>query len=350
MPEEATVEDKLEETKEIVNSKQEEKQGQGKKPQISQGGETIIRLGQDESMNVDTIPTGSLSLDIALGVGGFPRGRVIEVFGNESSGKTTVALHMMAETQKKDGIVAFVDAEHALDPEYAGQIGVNTDDLLFTQPNYGEEALEIVEELIRSGNVDLVVVDSVSALVPIAELEDDMDEAQIGLQARLMSKAMRKLTGAISQHKTTVIFLNQIRSKVNNRSFGGKQTTTSGGRALRFYSSVRINLYIKKTLTNSDGEKQGIHTVGKVVKNKVAPPFKQGEMDIMYGRGIVREREILGLGVKHGIVEQAGSWYKYDGDSFAQGMDNAEEYLIENPEMADEIESKIRDEVDLEKR
>ena len=338
-------EERIEETLELVNKADKERKSNKDKSYVEKDSDAVIRLGKEPNKDIETIPTGSLSLDAALGVGGIPRGRVVEVFGKESSGKTTLALHMLAETQKQNGVTAFVDVEHALDPKYAGDIGVDIDELLFTQPNYGEEALQIVEELIRSGNVDMVVVDSVSALAPIAELEDDMDEAQVGLQARLMSKAMRKITGAISQHKTTVVFLNQIRSKIN--SGYGKRTTTSGGRALSFYSSVRINIYINKTLTNSDGQRIGINTHAKVVKNKVAPPFREGVFDIMYGKGIVRERELLNLGVEYGVIDRSSAWYSHNDDTLGQGKRKAVKYLLDNPEVANKIETRIREEMNL---
>ncbi|MFW6190341.1 MAG: recombinase RecA, partial [Candidatus Bipolaricaulota bacterium] len=297
---------------------------------------------------VETTSSGSLSLDIALGGGGVPRGRIVEIFGKESSGKTTLALHMLAEVHEAGGSAAFVDAEHALDPKYSSSIGVDLDRLLLSQPNSGEEALEITEQLVRSGALDMVVIDSVAALVPQAELEGEMGDSQVGLQARLMSQAMRKLAGAISQSKTTVVFTNQIRSKINNSPWG-PSTTTSGGRALKFYSSVRLNIYITKTL-EKDGEKIGNAVTVRVVKNKVAPPFQEANFDIIYGTGISRERELLDLGEEYDVVTRNGSWYSYGDTRLGQGVDNSQEYLEEHPEVAEEIEEKILEEAGLKER
>ncbi len=309
---------------------------------------SIMWMGDQDAIEVETTSSGSLALDIALGAGGVPRGRIVEIFGKESSGKTTLALHMLAEVHNKDGAAAFVDAEHALDPKYSRSIGVDLDQLLLSQPNSGEEALEITEQLIRSGALDMVVIDSVAALVPQAELEGEMGDSQVGLQARLMSQAMRKLAGAISQSKTTVVFTNQIRSKINNSPWG-PSTTTSGGRALKFYSSLRLNIYITKTLEN-DGEKIGNSVTVKIVKNKVAPPFQEAQFDIIYGKGISTERELLDLGEKYDIVERNGSWYSYGDTRLGQGVDNSQEFLEENPEIADEIEKKIRQEAGLDEQ
>lgn len=301
---------------------------------------SIMRLGDIPSrLNIEVISTGSLALDLALGVGGVPRGRVIEIFGPESSGKTTVALHIIAEAQKTGGIAAFIDAEHALDPVYAQRLGVDIDNLLVSQPDTGEQALEIAETLVRSGAVDVVVIDSVAALVPRAELEGEMGDAHVGLQARLMSQALRKLTGAISKSRTTAIFINQIREKVG--VMFGNPEVTPGGRALKFYASVRME--VKKV----DVIKQGTEVVGnrtrvKVVKNKVAPPFKQAEFDIMYGQGISREGELLDLGLELGIIAKSGSWFGYNNERLGQGRENAKEFLKEHKEIAEEIREKIR--------
>ncbi|MFP4136440.1 MAG: recombinase RecA [Candidatus Acetothermia bacterium] len=309
---------------------------------------SIMWMGDQEALEVETTSSGSLSLDIALGGGGVPRGRIVEIFGKESSGKTTLALHMLAEVHEAGGSAAFVDAEHALDPKYSSSIGVDLDRLLLSQPNSGEEALEITEQLVRSGALDMVVIDSVAALVPQAELEGEMGDSQVGLQARLMSQAMRKLAGAISQSKTTVVFTNQIRSKINNSPWG-PSTTTSGGRALKFYSSVRLNIYITKTL-EKDGEKIGNAVTVRVVKNKVAPPFQEANFDIIYGTGISRERELLDLGEEYDVVTRNGSWYSYGDTRLGQGVDNSQEYLEEHPEVAEEIEEKILEEAGLKER
>ena len=300
---------------------------------------SIMRLG-DESIRqqIPSIPTGSLELDIALGVGGIPRGRVVEIYGPESSGKTTLTLHIIAESQKNGGIAAFVDAEHALDPIYAKKLGVNTDDLLVSQPDTGEEALEIVEALVRSGAVDIIVVDSVAALVPKAEIDGDMGDAHMGLQARLMSQALRKLTGVISKSKTAVIFINQIRYKIGVM-FGSPETTT-GGNALKFYASVRLD--IRKIETLKSGEDAvGNRTRVKVVKNKVAPPFRQAEFDIMFDGGISRSGGILDMGVKYDIIKKAGTWYSYADERIGQGRENVKKYLDENTAMRSEIEKKV---------
>ncbi|MEO1458541.1 MAG: recombinase RecA [Pseudomonadota bacterium] len=301
---------------------------------------SVMRLGQREAaMDIEAVSTGSLGLDIALGIGGLPKGRIVEIYGPESSGKTTLALHTVAEEQKKGGICAFVDAEHALDPVYARKLGVNVDDLLISQPDAGEQALEITDTLVRSGAVSLVVVDSVAALTPRAELEGDMGEAQVGLQARLMSQAMRKLTGSISRSKCMVIFINQIRMKIGVM-FGSPETTT-GGNALKFYSSVRLDIRRIGALKDRD-EVIGNQTRVKVVKNKVAPPFKQVEFDILYGSGISKTGELIDLGVKAGVVEKSGAWYSYGDQRIGQGRENARSFLIENVDIARNIEDKIR--------
>jgi recombination protein RecA len=301
---------------------------------------SIMRLGSDEVIDVAVISTGSLSLDMALGVGGIPRGRVIEIYGPEAGGKTTLALHIVAEAQKKSGLAAYVDAEHALDIAYARKIGVNTDDLLIAQPDTGEQALEIAETLVRSGALDVLVVDSVAALVPRAELEGDMGDAQMGLQARLMSQALRKLTGAISKSRTSVIFINQLRMKIG--IFMGNPETTTGGNALKFYSSMRID--IRRIGPIKHGEQiVGNHVRVKIVKNKVAPPFKETEFDIIFGEGISREGDVLDLGVNDGIVERTGTWYSYKGDRLGQGRENAKLALKDNPELLKKLEAEIRE-------
>jgi recombination protein RecA len=304
---------------------------------------SIMRLGDDDiEKDIDVVSTGSLGLDIALGVGGLPRGRVIEIYGPESSGKTTLTLQVIAEMQKLGGTAAFIDAEHALDPQYAQKLGVNVTELLISQPDNGEQALEIVDMLVRSAAVDLVIIDSVAALTPKAEIEGEMGDAQMGLHARLMSQALRKLTGNIKRSNTTVIFINQIRMKIGVM-FGSPETTT-GGNALKFYASVRMD--IRRTGSIKKGEEViGSETRVKVVKNKVAPPFKQAEFDILYGEGISREGEIVELGVLHKFVEKSGAWYAYNGEKIGQGKDNAREYLREHPAMAAEIENKIREAV-----
>ncbi len=299
---------------------------------------SIMRLGENLDMEIEVIPTGSLDLDLALGVGGLPRGRIIEVYGPESSGKTTVALHVIAEAQKMGGVAAFIDAEHALDPAYSKNLGVDIDNLIISQPDTGEQALEIAEALIRSGAVDIIVVDSVAALVPKAEIEGEMGDSHIGLQARLMSQALRKLAGALSKSKTTCIFINQLREKVG--VMFGNPETTSGGRALKFYSSVRLDIRRIDSIKQGD-EMLGNRTRVRVVKNKVAPPFKTAEFDIMYGKGISKEGNILDVGVEAGIVDKAGSWYSYGEHRLGQGRENSKTFLIENPEILDEIEDKV---------
>ena len=301
---------------------------------------SIMKLGDSSITVVESIPTVSLALDLALGVGGMPRGRVVEIYGPESSGKTTVALHIVAQAQKAGGIAAFIDAEHALDPVYASNLGVDIDELLISQPDTGEQALEIAEQLVRSGAIDVIVVDSVAALVPRQELEGDMGDAHVGLQARLMSQALRKLTGAVSKSNTCFIFINQIREKVG--IMFGNPETTSGGRALKFYSSVRLEVRRADTIKNGS-EMIGSRTKVKVVKNKVAPPFKQAEFDIMYGKGISASGNILDLGVEMKLVDKAGSWFSYNGERIGQGRENAKLFLEDNPEIMMEIEKKIRD-------
>jgi recombination protein RecA len=300
----------------------------------------IMRLGEDSTrLTLDVIPTGALALDIALGVGGIPRGRIVEVYGPESSGKTTVALHMIAEAQKLGGIAAFIDAEHALDPTYARNLGVNIDDLLVSQPDTGEQALEIAEALVRSGAVDIVVIDSVAALVPRAEIEGEMGDAHVGLQARLMSQALRKLAGAINRSRTVAVFINQLREKVG--VMFGNPETTPGGRALKFYSTVRLEVRRAETLKQGS-EMVGNRTRVKVVKNKVAPPFKQADFDIMYGQGISREGGILDIGAEIDVVNKSGAWYSYGDERLGQGRENAKQYLREHPEIAQVIEAEIR--------
>jgi len=300
---------------------------------------SLMRMGEKPKMRVNVIPSGSLTLDAALGVGGIPRGRVIEIYGPESSGKTTLALHIIANAQKTGGLVAFIDAEHALDPEYAEKLGVNLEELLISQPDFGEQALEIAETLIRSGSVDAIVIDSVAALVPRTELEGDMGDAQMGLQARLMSQALRKVAGIVAKSNTCLIFINQIREKIGVM-FGNPETTT-GGRALKFYASVRID--IRRTSSIKQGDKVvGNRTKAKVAKNKVAAPFKIAEFDIMYGEGISLTGEILDLGVEHKLVQKSGSWYSYGETRIGQGRDAARQFLKENPDIAGEIEVKLR--------
>ncbi len=300
---------------------------------------SVMRLGQNRAIEVEAIPTGSLGLDIALGIGGLPKGRIIEIFGPESSGKTTLALHVVAEAQKRGGICAFVDAEHALDPIYAQRLGVDIDELLISQPDTGEQALEIADTLVRSGAIDVLVIDSVAALTPKAELEGEMGDSLPGLQARLMSQALRKLTASISRSNCMVIFINQIRMKIGVM-FGNPETTT-GGNALKFYSSVRLDIRRIGSIKNRD-EIIGNQTRVKVVKNKVAPPFRQVEFDIMYGEGISRTGELLDLGVTAGIIEKSGSWYSYNSERIGQGRENAKRFLSENPDLADQIEQAIR--------
>jgi recombination protein RecA len=299
---------------------------------------SVMRLGSDERAPVEVVPTGSIALDVALGIGGLPRGRIVEIYGPESSGKTTLTLHAIANAQRAGGIAAFIDAEHALDPDYAQKLGVDIDSLLVSQPDTGEQALEIADMLVRSGSIDLIVIDSVAALVPRAEIEGEMGDSHVGLQARLMSQALRKLTGALNQTNTTMIFINQLREKVG--VFFGSPETTAGGKALKFYASVRLDIRRIETL------KEGTDAVGnrtrvKVVKNKMAPPFKQAEFDILYGVGISREGSLIDFGVEHEIVRKSGAWYTYDGDQLGQGKENARRFLSENTDIAAEIESKI---------
>jgi recombination protein RecA len=306
---------------------------------------SIMRLGGSEKISdVPVIPTGSLGLDLALGIGGVPRGRVVEIYGPESGGKTTLALHIVAEAQKQGGLAAFIDAEHALDVTYARKIGVNTDDLLISQPDSGEQALEIAETLVRSGALDVLVVDSVAALVPKAELEGEMGDAQMGLQARLMSQALRKLTGSISRSKTTVIFINQLRMKIG--VFFGSPETTTGGNALKFYSSLRLDIR-KVTAIKQGQDVIGMRTRVKVVKNKMAPPFRETEFDIIFGEGISREGDILDLAADNNIVEKSGAWYSFKGERLGQGRDNTKNFLKENPDMLKEIEMRVREKMGL---
>ena len=301
---------------------------------------SVMKLGDFTAMNVEAIPTGALSLDVALGIGGIPRGRIIEVFGPESSGKTTLTLHMIAEAQKLGGEAAFIDAEHALDPVYAKHLGVDIDNLIVSQPDTGEQALEIAEALVRSGALDIIVVDSVAALVPKAEIDGDMGDSHIGLQARLMSQALRKLAGAINKTKTVIVFINQLREKVG--IMFGNPETTPGGRALKFYASVRMDIRKIENL-KQDGEVVGNRARVKVVKNKVAPPFREAEFDIMYGKGISKEGNIVDLAVNLDIIEKSGSWFSYNDTRIGQGRENVKKYLIENPEIMKEVEEKIRD-------
>lgn len=300
---------------------------------------SVMRLGSEERAPVESIPTGAIALDVALGIGGLPRGRIVEVYGPESSGKTTIALHAIASAQAKGGVAAFVDAEHALDPEYAKNLGVNIDDLLVSQPDTGEQALEIADMLIRSGSVDVIVIDSVAALVPRAEIEGEMGDSHVGLQARLMSQALRKLTGALSNTGTTAIFINQLREKIG--VFFGSPETTSGGKALKFYASVRLD--IRRIETLKDGQDSvGNRVRVKVVKNKLAAPFRQAEFDILFGEGISREGGLIDFGVEQDIVKKSGAWYTYEGEQLGQGKENSRRYLKENPELANEIEQKIK--------
>ena len=299
---------------------------------------SVMRLGSDERAPVKVIPTGSIALDVALGVGGLPRGRIIEIYGPESSGKTTLTLHAIANVQRDGGIAAFIDAEHALDPDYAKKLGVNIDELLVSQPDTGEQALEIADMLVRSGSVDLVVIDSVAALVPRAEIEGEMGDSHVGLQARLMSQALRKLTGGLNTTGTTMIFINQLREKIG--VFFGSPETTAGGKALKFYASVRLDIRRIETLKEGS-DAVGNRTRVKVVKNKMAPPFKQAEFDILYGTGISREGSLIDFGVEHNIVKKSGAWFTYESDQLGQGKENARKFLIDNPDIAREIETKI---------
>jgi recombination protein RecA len=301
---------------------------------------SVMRLGERAAAPIEVIPTGSIALDVALGIGGLPRGRVVEIYGPESSGKTTVALHAVANAQAAGGVAAFIDAEHALDPDYARALGVDTDALLVSQPDTGEQALEITDMLVRSGALDVVVIDSVAALVPRAEIEGEMGDSHVGLQARLMSQALRKITGALNNSGTTAIFINQLREKIGVM-FGSPETTT-GGRALKFYSSVRLD--VRRIETLKDGtDAVGNRTRVKVVKNKVAPPFKQAEFDIVYGQGISREGSLIDVGVEQGLVKKSGAWYTYESDQLGQGKENVRSFLRDNPDLADEIEKKIKE-------
>jgi recombination protein RecA len=305
---------------------------------------SVMRLGSEERAPVAVIPTGSIALDVALGVGGLPRGRITEIYGPESSGKTTLTLHAIANAQAQGGIAAFIDAEHALDPEYAKSLGVNIDELLVSQPDTGEQALEIADMLVRSGSVDLVVIDSVAALVPRAEIEGEMGDTHVGLQARLMSQALRKLTGGLNSTGTTMIFINQLREKIG--VFFGSPETTSGGKALKFYASVRLDIRRIETLKEGS-DAVGNRTRVKVVKNKMAPPFKQAEFDIIYGIGISREGSLIDFGVEHNLVRKSGAWFTYEGDQLGQGKENARRYLIEHPEIANEIERRILEQLGI---
>ena len=300
---------------------------------------SVMRLGSEERAPIESIPTGAIALDVALGIGGLPRGRIVEVYGPESSGKTTIALHAIASAQAKGGVAAFIDAEHALDPEYAKKLGVNIDDLLVSQPDTGEQALEIADMLIRSGSVDVIVIDSVAALVPRAEIEGEMGDSHVGLQARLMSQALRKLTGALSNTGTTAIFINQLREKIG--VFFGSPETTSGGKALKFYASVRLD--IRRIETLKDGQDSvGNRVLVNVVKNKLAAPFRQAEFDILFGEGISREGGLIDFGVEQDIVKKSGAWYTYEGEQLGQGKENSRRFLKDNPELANEIEQKIK--------
>ncbi|NYB73604.1 recombinase RecA [Sedimentibacter hydroxybenzoicus DSM 7310] len=305
---------------------------------------SIMKLGENAKLNIESIPTGALPLDIATGIGGVPKGRIVEIYGPESSGKTTVALHIVAESQKRGGIAAFIDAEHALDPGYAKKLGVSIEDLIISQPDTGEQGLEIAEALVRSGAVDIIVIDSVAALVPKAEIDGEMGDSHVGLQARLMSQALRKLAGAINKSNTVAIFINQLREKVGVM-FGNPETTT-GGRALKFYSSMRLDVRRIESLKKGD-DVYGNRTRVKVVKNKVAPPFKQAEFDIIYGKGISKEGCILDMAVEAGVVNKSGAWYSYESTRIGQGRENSKDYLSSNPELMNEIEKKVRDKFEL---
>lgn len=338
------------ENKMSKNSEDKASKGRAMEAALSQiekqfGKGSVMKMGQkDAAIQVPAIPTGSIAFDLALGIGGFPRGRVVEVFGPEATGKTTLAVHVIAEAQKQGGQAAFIDAEHAMDPTYAASIGVNVDDLLISQPDYGEQALEIAEVLVRSGAVDVIVVDSVAALVPKAELEGDMGDAHMGLQARLMSQALRKLTAIVSRSKTCFIFVNQIRQKIG--FFLGNPETTSGGRALKFYSSLRVD--VRRIATLKDGDKViGNRVKVKIVKNKMAPPFRLAQFDIIYGKGISREGDLIDCGVDMGIIEKASTWYSYKGERLGQGKENVKKLLRENTELADQLDHEIRKKVGL---
>jgi recombination protein RecA len=305
---------------------------------------SVMRLGDEVRAPIEVIPTGSIALDCALGIGGLPRGRVVEIYGPESSGKTTLALHAVANAQRAGGIAAFIDAEHALDPEYARKLGVDSDALLVSQPDTGEQALEIADTLIRSGAIDIIVIDSVAALVPRAEIEGEMGDSHVGLQARLMSQALRKITGALSNSGTTAIFINQLREKIG--VFFGSPETTTGGKALKFYASIRID--VRRIETLKDGQEAiGNRTRAKVVKNKCAPPFRQAEFDIIYNHGISREGSLIDMGVDNGIVRKSGAWYTYEGDQLGQGKENSRAFLRDNPDLADEIEKKIKEKLGI---
>ena len=330
MPKEGTLKEEKEKALEAAIGQLEKQFGKG----------SVMKLGDARaSMNVETVPTGSLSLDIALGVGGVPKGRIIEIYGPESSGKTTIALHMVAEVQKRGGIAGFVDAEHALDPVYAKNIGVDIDNLYISQPDAGEQALEIAETMVRSGAVDIIVVDSVAALTPQAEIDGDMGDSHVGLQARLMSQALRKLTSAVSKTKCIVIFINQLREKIGGM-FGNPETTT-GGRALKFYASVRLDVRRVEAI-KAAGEVTGNRTKVKVVKNKVAPPFKEAQFDIMFGRGISRSGDILDLAVENGLIDKSGAWFAYEGEKIGQGRENAKLFLENHPDVMKEVEQRVR--------
>ena len=305
---------------------------------------SVMRLGEEGRAPIEVIPTGSIALDVALGIGGLPRGRIVEIYGPESSGKTTVALHAVANAQRAGGVAAFIDAEHALDPDYARSLGVDTDALLVSQPDTGEQALEIADMLVRSGALDILVIDSVAALVPRAEIEGEMGDNHVGLQARLMSQALRKMTSGLNNSNTTAIFINQLREKIGVM-FGSPETTT-GGKALKFYSSIRLDVRRIETLKDG-GEPVGNRTRVKVVKNKVAPPFKQAEFDILYGRGISREGSLIDVGVEQGIVRKSGAWYTYEGDQLGQGKENARKFLVENPDVAGEIEKRVKEKLGI---
>jgi recombination protein RecA len=337
---------RIEETTAMPSSTDREKALETALAQIDRqfGKGSVMRLGSDERAPVEIIPTGSIALDVALGIGGLPRGRIVEIYGPESSGKTTLTLHAIANAQRAGGIAAFIDAEHALDPEYAKKLGVDTDALLVSQPDTGEQALEIADMLIRSGALDIIVIDSVAALVPKAEIEGEMGDSHVGLQARLMSQALRKMTGALNNSGTTAIFINQLREKIGVM-FGSPETTT-GGKALKFYASIRLD--VRRIETLKDGtEAVGNRTRVKVVKNKVSPPFKQAEFDIIYGEGISREGGLIDMGVEHGFVRKSGAWYTYEGDQLGQGKENARSFLRDNPDLGNELEKRIKEKLGI---